>query len=532
VTLGEALKLDLFKTTRIVAGHQGLNRKLNGVSVVDIPDPLPWVCPDQLLLTTGYAWPRDEQAFRKLLQDLGGLPVSGIGMAIPQFFDEFPPVAREIADTLKLPLLEIPWEIPFVQITEAIHNALLSEQSIVIERSEEIHRELVKAASEASSLQDIVETLGKLIKRDITLEDADGHLIAHAGHTRAKNRTRNPTTKLGKSRPEVLQVLRERGYLDIKKLVSPLKIPDIPELDLAARVVCSVRVKKRVIGLIWILQDNRPLTELDLRAAEHAATVVALHLTHQEHIVQQERQLGFSFIESLLEGRFEQTPANLERAWLFGFDPNGVYQVGAILIHEPVPLTAKALRKREHISNQIRKNMIDTGVKPLVSVVLNRVVFILPEDKKTEEILYGLKAGEKTVLLGRYNSGIEGVRTSYEEALSMRAHARLDEIHHYEDWIIPRVLLGDEEARKALHNRIFAPLYKQRKGDRLAETLVAWVRASFNVSRTADELGVHRNTFYSRLRRLEQALNCDFEDPRFRFELQLAVEYLGIVSNE
>ena len=61
VPLREALKLAPFQRARVVAGAAGLDRLVNQVNIMEVPDILPWVKPRQLLLTTAYPL-RDERA--------------------------------------------------------------------------------------------------------------------------------------------------------------------------------------------------------------------------------------------------------------------------------------------------------------------------------------------------------------------------------------------------------------------------------------------------------------------------------------
>src|SRR5258706_15050395 len=118
--LSEAQAKTILGKARIVAGQQGVSNEIRWVHIVDIPDIVPWVRPGQLLLTTGYALPRDPDSQRALVRDLSALHLAGIGLAVPRFFDHFSASFLEEADLVGLPLLEIPWEIPFALITEEL----------------------------------------------------------------------------------------------------------------------------------------------------------------------------------------------------------------------------------------------------------------------------------------------------------------------------------------------------------------------------------------------------------------------------
>ncbi|HVD02322.1 MAG TPA: PucR family transcriptional regulator ligand-binding domain-containing protein [Candidatus Dormibacteraeota bacterium] len=131
----------------------------------------------QVLFTTGYAWPSDAAQLRALIRSLAQRGLLAIGLAVPKYLEHFPPVAVEEARRTGLVLFELPWEIPFAEITEAVNGVIIAEQFRLIEQSAVIHREMTGAALEAKSLQDLARNLGNLIQRSATFEDADATLL-------------------------------------------------------------------------------------------------------------------------------------------------------------------------------------------------------------------------------------------------------------------------------------------------------------------------------------------------------------------
>ena len=54
ITVREVLELPALAGVRVLGGNAGLGRVVARVNVMEVPDILPWVKPDELLLTTGY----------------------------------------------------------------------------------------------------------------------------------------------------------------------------------------------------------------------------------------------------------------------------------------------------------------------------------------------------------------------------------------------------------------------------------------------------------------------------------------------
>lgn len=536
--LSELLTLPLLSRARLVAGRAGIDREVHWAGVVDIPDPHEWLQPGQLLLSTGYAWPRDVEGQRRFVRSLDGRGLAALALAVPQFFSEVPAAVATEADAVGLPVLEVPWEIPFARITEEAQRALLAEQQRVIERSEAIHRALTRAAVQASSLQQIADVLSELIRRDVTFESPSGQLFAAsylppeagAGDGRARDRVRTSTLDQGVTPPDVMAELERLGYLQrLRTQKEPVRVPALPELQLSARVACPIRVSGELVGLVWVLEGDSPVAELDLRAAEHAATVVALHIAHQQTLTQLEARLGYAFLDSLLEGRLEPTPQNLERARLIGFEWERSYRVGIAVLHDvPLPLSREGFLRREGLADRLGRRVAELGGTPFLSVSLNEVSVLLEEGLDPRALQVGRVDPSVGMVWGRARSGVRGIELSFREARSLLPHLEPRQVLLYEAWLVPRVLLGDADARAALLDEVFGPVRALRGGARLIATMEVWARAGFEVKRTATELGVHVNTVRYRLELVSRALHADLADPDVRFELRLAAELLSL----
>ncbi|GAA3114272.1 hypothetical protein GCM10020001_036860 [Nonomuraea salmonea] len=93
------------------------------------------------------------------------------------------------------------------------------------------------------------------------------------------------------------------------------------------------------------------------------------------------------------------------------------------------------------------------------------------------------------------------------------------------DHMATLVLFKDEELVRALAQARLAPLAHLRPAqqDRLAETLLAWLRHGRGAGEVAATLHVHPQTVRYRLRQLEELYGDQLADPDIRFELEIAL---------
>ncbi|MEO3806215.1 helix-turn-helix domain-containing protein [Nonomuraea sp. B1E8] len=93
------------------------------------------------------------------------------------------------------------------------------------------------------------------------------------------------------------------------------------------------------------------------------------------------------------------------------------------------------------------------------------------------------------------------------------------------DHMATLVVFKDEELVSALAEVRLAPLAHLRptQQDRLAETLLAWLRHGRGAGEVAARLHVHPQTVRYRLRQLEELYGDQLTDPDIRFELEIAL---------
>ncbi|HKU80875.1 MAG TPA: PucR family transcriptional regulator ligand-binding domain-containing protein, partial [Candidatus Tumulicola sp.] len=284
-TVRDVIALPALRDARVVAGAAGLDRAVLWSHVVDMPDPAPWVPEGYFLLTTGYGWPKAEREQTALIGALAAGGIAGVGLAVPRYVNEFSKRERAAADRAFLPLVEIPFEVPFARVTEELHRAIAAEPYRVVERAEQIHRALMRGASREATLDDLARILCPLIGRSVTFEDPHGKLLAHCSIDDRADDIRRETLECAQTPPATLRALEAWGF---KRRIDagdrPIRIPAMPDIGLAARVACPIRLGAELAGIVWIVEGDEPLSELDHRAAEYAALVAAMHVAHQREL--------------------------------------------------------------------------------------------------------------------------------------------------------------------------------------------------------------------------------------------------------
>ena len=289
MNLATALEQTVLSKATVVAGQNALHREIGWVHIVDHPEITNWLKPRELLLTTGYNWPSDDQASRELIRTLSDIGLAGVVLAVPHFREHFPAEAIEEANLCNFALLELPWEVPFSEITHDVLGRIINIQTEIIRRSDLIHRTLTNAAIQANNLESLADALSKALEKDVLIVSESGTLLggssAHWIEKDERALIRHLTAR--ESLAEVFQRnepvrFSPSEYLKTHRLGSPIRLPG------------------EITGVVWLESETDDFEELDSRAVEHAAVIAALHLTHQRELSDQEMRLGYAFVAGLL----------------------------------------------------------------------------------------------------------------------------------------------------------------------------------------------------------------------------------------
>jgi PucR family transcriptional regulator, purine catabolism regulatory protein len=509
--LDTAIQETVLRKAKVVAGEENLQREITWVHMVDHPDIVQWVKPGELLLTTGYNWPNDADASRRLVRELSEVGLAGVVLAVPHFRDHFSSEAIDEARSAGLPLLELPWDVQFSEVTHEILAKIINFQADIIERSEQMHRALTNAAVTANSLSDIADTLRKLVGREVTFTNLSGALLGSSvSEAEAQSLEQQFIASLANS------------PIDAGNSQRPTRI----QFRLGDRTVYRLRLPVRLhdslVAVIWLDLDGSDVDELDARAMEHASVVAALHLMHQQQLSQQEDRLGYALVAGLLDGEFTATPSALERAKVCGWSQTSAYRICLVLLDEPIPLTTDGLNRRERWVEALKYRLRAAGQPELIAIWLNQIRFILPAEASPEAVWEAISDQRAAMAVSRVQTGIEGMATGSKDVDALLPTLRPGRLHRFDEILFPRALLGDANARDMLIERLVTPLIARPRGESLLETLCTLADEGFQLVNAARSLGIHISTMRYRLERIESTLNVTLEDPKVRFQLQVA----------
>ena len=106
-----------------------MNRIVSYVDILEVPDIAKWLRGEVLLLTTGYAIKDDPDKQEKLIIELAQHNASGIIIKLNRFLDSIPNRMIKKANELELPIIQMPSDIPYIEVTHPLLKEILLKQN-------------------------------------------------------------------------------------------------------------------------------------------------------------------------------------------------------------------------------------------------------------------------------------------------------------------------------------------------------------------------------------------------------------------
>src|SRR5215207_9894756 len=329
----------------LTTGDAGADAPVRWVHISELPDPTPWLSGGELLLTTGIQLETDERQ-REFVRLLSGHHLSGLGFGTGFDHEQLPAALLEEARELGFPVFEVPYELPFIALTEKAFTRLVNEQYEVLQRGIAIHKRLERLVLEERGLDEVVRALAAATGGAVCVLSGRGETISSKAFRRPV-----PEPALEQVREEVVRRSEELSAGTARASENAEFAPDHP--DIAGRsLVLPVSLRGRGAPQAWLVaaRDTGGLGDFERLILQQAVTVVALELMRQRAMRDTERRLAGDVLAEALTGRLSEEELAMR------LRPFGIGQEAAVLLcavvdaRDDVDPIALAGRAREVIA--------------------------------------------------------------------------------------------------------------------------------------------------------------------------------------
>ncbi|MFF3940001.1 PucR family transcriptional regulator [Streptomyces phaeofaciens] len=375
--------------------------------------------------------------------------------------------------------------------------------------------------------QELVDEISELLGAPATLENRDFELIAFGAYDSEDEldaaaldpvRTRSILTR--RSTAAVRTWFEGFG---ITRATGPVRIPPTPEAGVyRGRVCLPVRHRGVVLGYVWLLDDDPGPSQAQLAAAmEVAGRIGALLADEAQHGADLTRELR-AVLTAERGWQREMAVAELHTALGARADvPHTVVCVAPWPSADPDE--APSLRTLPGATALCTVPWGETGRCLAVLVRLRSADVLTPAGAVASRLLERAPGAAAGIAAGR--AGLAGLGTVWQEAAASAraalAEPRLGPVAHWASIGPFRLLtaLPRETAQDPAVHALLTPAHRE-----LARTAEVYLDRAGQAGRTAAELGIHRQTLYYRLSRVEQLTGLDLDDGEDRLLLHMTLK--------
>ncbi|QCB96614.1 PucR family transcriptional regulator [Arthrobacter sp. PAMC25564] len=473
ISLAALLGVPSLKLTKAGLAETTWHQDILWVAVAEQEDPQRFLNGGELVLTTGMRL-RSAPEQRRFVRQVQRAGAVGIGFGTGLTHDAVPPALVAEANRWGLPIVEVPYETPFIAISKLVADAQAADHVGKLERLIAGHQILARALLTGGGLAELLKHLGSMLRTQIVLTQFTAQLYNSVpGHPA-------PTAQGWASYP----------------------------IPTGRRDACT----------LWVQQPFE-----DSGIVGYAQNLISVELNNMVKQRQAQRALAGQVLEDVIHGTLEPSEATRRLAG-----------VGINSTRKNVVLLAESAAHHKQLATSSLPQPLEAAVSAAVGKDL---ICVIHDDGSGAGVLAkGLsdhlaEAGiHATIGIGGAYTKPNGLRWSYFEARDAASHGL--PVNEPERLSLTSLLLASEDVPLAdMANESLNPLrsFDALHGAELMATLESYLNNNGSVAAVAEDLTLHRNTVRYRLAQITELTGYDpAQTPdRVQLWLALAVQRLG-----
>lgn len=541
------MKIGGLAKSKIVAGELGLDREIEYITVMEVPDVIQWLHGNDLLITSLYPIKDDASAIEQIVSQLVEKGSAALAIKTHRFVDQIPDVIIAEANRLCFPIIEIDEKVSYIDIMTPLMGSIMNRSTLEQKNVENVLKWITELSLGGKGIKAIVREVEKLIGNKITVEGEFLSAESHEGNVMIEPLSWKQKKDLRQAKCSI-NMQRMYGHKIIPCIVTPIIMNEI------------------LYGHITCWQTHKRFREVDFMILDRVVLLLALEFLKVKTRYDVEQGYKDELLRSILHSRIKENEELHEKAKMFGWNLSLNYQV--ILID--IKKIKKTLEVNNHdsiyIQDYVRKiirhveRYLDTQSKhTIVGLKAEEIVLLVPQnmfmvtaptkykDKLflfTESLLssLGLEFAEAAFVIGigRCYDGLGGIHNGYIEARkSLQLGQNIWPMKrniHFDDLGVYRILgsFPDRQELLAIYNETIGKLveYDQANKSNLLDTLQAYFAHDFMLTTTADKLFIHVNTLKYKLQKIKQITGYNIQRSEDRLWLHIGLKIHDLLSTE
>ncbi|MFJ8512217.1 PucR family transcriptional regulator [Lysinibacillus xylanilyticus] len=521
----DVLKRKHFKSAKLIAGQQGLNRQVLWTHILEIKDFDTLINGGELILTTGVGLQLERETQIAYLQNLIRNGAAALCIEIGDYFDYVPVELVAMANAHDFPIIIFEEVVRFIDITQDLHTYIINQHQQALTQLDIISKTFMELSLMPNGILKILQVLH---------QDTDALFLFVSEDT--KNFYYPMEAK------KYLQLMEDHcQQLELQEPIQQLSF------DKDHFVIIPVNGLGQVWGYLCMHSLLPKPNDYTLLNLERATMSIAQILMRNRMLQERQQSREDEFILALIQGE----PIDLQyyQSYLPLENRNLYYRVVVFNMLDYANTFSEEDWQEIQLQNVmfVRSILKKLGFFPTVSVRQHEIIilafYIAADDmeenrdsfnqaiqqivaRKTPQLFEQI-----TLTFGISNvyQSINNVQKGYKEAkttIQMQHNELASSIYH-KDLGVYRLLLHQDHAALLQYVKDYLQeilLIDQKNGNDLYQTLCVYLACNGAKNDTAEQLFIVRQTLYKRIERLENILGADFLQAPHRLNIEIAVK--------
>lgn len=481
------------------------------VAVIEIPVE-DFIRENELVISTAIGCLNDEDLLLKFIQNIYLSNAACLGLSIKKENYEIPVAVLDYIRSVNFPVILIPWECRFSEIIETVIHEIKTKNEKKIHFFESIQRKLLAEYLNSNSMNDAANTISKSLKIPIIITDYEYNIKGICKNINSDS-------------------------LDKHTLVNNFNI------------VANISVKDILYGYILTNNNNMDYSDNSQNFENYISVPLSLWFNKEDIIDTTRLNMIVDFIWTMALNESESQQNFHSKAKLLGYDLNRSYtcMVGQVKNLNSIKFLKQSssfLKDSDMVNlvNHVNLQSI-TSSREIISTYKDDMVLIYlethPGDNTANinDFLDRIDSKAKSIDSSFHISwGISEIKNKEADFHKLYLNAKLaldlstiygheKSRYTYEDsniFMVLTTLKRNSEVENIVKSTLENIIENdKKKNGNIMHTLTAYIRNNYNISKTARELHLHRQSLLYRLDKIQTLTNLSFDNHDNLFLLEI-----------
>lgn len=532
MVLRDLLDKEKFRYLKVLNDNADLTRTVFTVESTETPDVAKYIPQNTLLLMTGMAFKDEPERMCSFLEELNRKSCAGVAIKLGRFIDSLDESVLAAADQLGIPILQIPIDMTLGQVYREILSYIWKNQNDHLLGALNAQKKISNLILQGSSMKSIINNMAMILDKPVMIMDLFGSILEHGyNFTKAD---------------------REKTAEDVNMLMKENRLEEsaysVYQKDGKRFCIYPVKGVSRNTHYIIISDFDPNGKEENALILEQIIMALELYFYRSLYVKYNEMKVWEEYRTFFLE-QLEKNPENekqiLGMGKLYGLQKVSQYRI--------VILTTGIEESRNFNHTNFSKNeeryiLIYNLMIRLLSNEENMIFFPQKEKWRYICLLQGNQVNDLSIFTRihdmvkeKFNLDITvaqgGVVSAFVNIIKSLNDAEQSIVDGNQDKTYPYILsykpknmmelfkfIPEREMKDICECTLKELAYPQNQmEEELRKTLYTYLSCNGSITKTAENLYLHRNTIKYRLKKCKEILDTDFSDVSSCFQIQLAL---------